>query len=73
MSKDQARLNHLLARLEAKYGEHDEDVLQLRQDVQRLETAEADLGRPLRYVDMPPFADRATRLANVRLTTDPAA
>ncbi|MDQ0084407.1 hypothetical protein J2W35_004776 [Variovorax boronicumulans] len=63
MSKDQARLQHLLVRMQALYGEHDADVLQLRDAVQRLELDETRVHGTLRYSDAPLFSDRAARLA----------
>ena len=63
MSKDQARLQHLLVRMQTRYGAHDADVLQLRDAVQRLALDESRIRGTLRYCDAPLFADRATRLA----------
>jgi hypothetical protein len=64
MSKDQARLQHLLVRMQARYGEHDPDVLQLRDAVQRLERDESRVRGTLRYSDTPLFCNRAARLAH---------
>jgi hypothetical protein len=63
MSKDQARLQHLLVRMQAWYGANDGDVLRLRDAVQRLELDESRVRRTLRYSDAPLFSDRAARLA----------
>jgi hypothetical protein len=63
MSKDQARLQHLLVRMQDWYGANDGDVLQLRAAVQRLELDESRVRRTLRYSDEPLFSDRAARLA----------
>ncbi|WP_447774010.1 hypothetical protein [Variovorax boronicumulans] len=62
MSKDQARLQHLLVRMQALYGAHDADVLQLRDAVERLALVESRVRKTLRYCDAPPFSDRAARL-----------
>ncbi|BEP63408.1 hypothetical protein GmRootV213_39620 [Variovorax sp. V213] len=64
MSKDQARLQHLLVRMQAWYGAEDADVLQLRDAVQQLELDEARSCGPLRYSNAPVFSDRAARLAH---------
>lgn len=65
MSKDQARLRHLLVRMQDRYGEHDADVLQLRDALLRLELDETRIRGTLRYSDAPLFCDRAARLAHV--------
>ena len=65
MSKDHARLQHLLVRMQALYGEHDADVLQLRDAVQQLKLDESRACGTLRYSNAPLFSDRATRLARV--------
>jgi hypothetical protein len=70
MSKDQARLQHLLVRMQARYGEHDADVLQLRDAVQRLELNETRVRATLRYSEAPLFSDRAARLAHASLVND---
>ena len=62
MSRDEARLKHLLATMEARYGSQDVDVRQLREEVDRVSADEARRLQPLRYVGASPFADRATRL-----------
>ncbi|MGJ7610269.1 MULTISPECIES: hypothetical protein [unclassified Variovorax] len=63
MSKDQARLQHLLVRMQALYGAHDADVLQVHDAVERLALDESRARKPLRYCDVPLFADRTARLA----------
>ncbi|SDI89625.1 hypothetical protein [Variovorax sp. OV700] len=65
MSKDQARLQHLLVRMQAWYGADDADVLQLRDAVQQLKLDESRARGTLRYSNAPLFSDRATRLARV--------
>ena len=65
MSKDHARLQHLFVCMQARYGDHDVDVLQLREAVQRLELEETRTPGTLRYLNTPLFADRAARLAHV--------
>jgi hypothetical protein len=65
MSKDHARLQHLFVRMQARYGDHDADVLQLREAVQQLELEETPARGTLRYLNAPQFADRAARLAHV--------
>ncbi|MFM9428632.1 hypothetical protein RCH10_005095 [Variovorax sp. GrIS 2.14] len=66
MSKEHARLSHLLEKMSARYGDQDAEVLRLREAVQRLAVADAHIQAPLRYVDVPLFADRATRLAKFK-------
>ena len=63
MSKENARLSHLLEKLSARYGDQDVEVLRLREALRHLAAADSQIQAPLRYVDFPLFADRATRLA----------
>ncbi len=66
MSKENARLTHLLEKMSARYGDQDAEVLRLREAVRRLALDEAHVQAPLRYLDVPLFADRATRLAKFK-------
>jgi len=63
-------LIHLLEKMSARYGDQDADVRLLREAVRRLVAAEPRIQAPLRYVDVPLFADRATRLAKFKTATE---
>ena len=70
MTKENARLSHLLEKMSARYGDQDAEVLRLREAVRHLSLADAHIQAPLRYVGAPLFADRATRLAKFTPTVE---
>lgn len=66
MTKENARLSHLLKKMAARYGDQDAEVRQLREAAQSVALADTHMQAPLRYVDAPLFADRAARLAKFK-------
>ncbi|MBC7394795.1 MAG: hypothetical protein H7340_15825, partial [Variovorax sp.] len=46
MSKENARLSHLLEKMSARYGDQDAEVLRLREAVRHLALADAHIQAP---------------------------